>query len=175
MRFGTVVFVIFKHLLCVSETISDVNGKFIYQIENEKITDSSFHGEDISYFTEDIITPQTQYEDFIKLEKNNMDYVEKKLKNAYNAYTEYFNVTSFDVTCISLAGDRIIRSKLSSYEDFYSYVSRMFDTDTLGTDTNQLCQMEFQGFDNNTGRAIEIRFYHFNYGLSYTISELPTE
>ena len=161
--------------LCVSETISDVNGKFIYQIENEKITDSSFHGEDISYFTEDIITPQTQYEDFIKLEKNNMDYVEKKLKNAYNAYTEYFNVTSFDVTCISLAGDRIIRSKLSSYEDFYSYVSRMFDTDTLGTDTNQLCQMEFQGFDNNTGRAIEIRFYHFNYGLSYIIKELPTE
>ena len=163
------------YFLYISESIKDVNGEFVYYIENEKITDNSFHGENISYFTEESITPDIAYEDFIKLEKNNMDFVEKELKKIYNVYIEYFNISYFNATSTTLANDRVIYPKLSSYEEFYFYISQMFDTDTLGTDTNQLCQMNFQGFDNRTGRAIEIDFHHFNYGLSYTISELPTE
>lgn len=163
-----------NYSITLHKSLYEINGYYKYSNYDGGFN-SYFTVTPISYYTEETLKQISNQNDFSNFEKDNMDNVKKEIENIYSSISKNMDIHSYNATGCQMNQEEIEYGDLTNKEEFYSYVSKMFNTDRTSEDQTQISRVTFLGLDTSCEHAIRITFDHTNSELYFTIRELPIE
>lgn len=163
-------------VLVLNEKFGDINGDYYFFVENKKIVKKQFLSEYFSYYKDDTVKEHPNYDDLIKLEKDNLDVINQKFKSVYETATNIIGIESFTATPLDLNNNIIADIPVKSYEEFNALINELHNTDIYSTtDRNKPYIIHFTGSDANNEYVLNFIIKHSNRVISMDIEQLTVE